>query len=293
MVSQTVEDHEAPLLSEDEKTKSREGTWFYASFHSATAMIGAGILGLPWAFSYLGWVGGCAVLILGFILSYFSAQLLIILHEQDNTRYDTYSQLGQRALGYELRWLVPLFQYVTVIGAAISYVITGAICLQHVYELSYPTHEPTTVLLWILVFGIVQLFLSQLPDFHSLRFVSMTGVLMSIGYALISIVSAVIHALDSDENMIISYGQRNSNDVSQIFSIGNAVGSILYAFGGLSTMPEIQATLPSPSCKTMHQGVTTAYSLALVLYSLVAVTGYYAFGTLVNDNILISLAKPR
>eukprot|EP01023_Acetabularia_acetabulum_P014776 TRINITY_DN1719_c0_g1_i7.p1 TRINITY_DN1719_c0_g1~~TRINITY_DN1719_c0_g1_i7.p1 ORF type:complete len:388 (+),score=27.02 TRINITY_DN1719_c0_g1_i7:59-1222(+) len=287
-----VNESERPLLPENEKTKSRNGTWFYASFHSATAMIGAGILGLPWAFSYLGWCGGCAVLLLAFILSYVSAELLVVLHEQDNQRYDTYSQLGQRIFGNELRWLVPLFQTITCVGAAISYVITGAICIQHVYELVYADAEQTSVVYWILIFGVVQLFLGQLPDFHSLRFVSMIGVIMAISYALISIIASAVHVLDSDNSMV-SYGQRSSDSLTQIFGIGNAVGSIIYAFGGLSTMLEIQATLPSPSGKTMHYGVTFAYLLALVLYSLVAVTGYYAFGTTVNDNILISLAKPR
>ncbi|KAK8710781.1 hypothetical protein V6N13_146091 [Hibiscus sabdariffa] len=36
-------------------TKSRHAKWWYSAFHNVTAMVGAGILGLPFAMSQLGW----------------------------------------------------------------------------------------------------------------------------------------------------------------------------------------------------------------------------------------------
>ena len=36
-------------------TGARNGKWYYSAFHNITAMVGAGVLGLPSAFSYLGW----------------------------------------------------------------------------------------------------------------------------------------------------------------------------------------------------------------------------------------------
>ncbi|GMJ09528.1 hypothetical protein HRI_004622000 [Hibiscus trionum] len=36
-------------------TKSRHAKWWYSAFHNVTAMVGAGILGLPYAMSQLGW----------------------------------------------------------------------------------------------------------------------------------------------------------------------------------------------------------------------------------------------
>ena len=42
--------------SEDELpiTANRHARWWYSIFHNITAMIGAGVLGLPYAFKYLG-----------------------------------------------------------------------------------------------------------------------------------------------------------------------------------------------------------------------------------------------
>lgn len=36
-------------------TASRKAKWWYSAFHNVTAMVGAGVLGLPFALSQLGW----------------------------------------------------------------------------------------------------------------------------------------------------------------------------------------------------------------------------------------------
>lgn len=36
-------------------TASRKAKWYYSAFHNVTAMVGAGVLGLPFAMSQLGW----------------------------------------------------------------------------------------------------------------------------------------------------------------------------------------------------------------------------------------------
>ncbi|RDX77880.1 Lysine histidine transporter 1, partial [Mucuna pruriens] len=58
---------ETRLASEQQKLEdwlpvsaSRKAKWWYSTFHNVTAMVGAGVLGLPYALSQLGWYGsGC------------------------------------------------------------------------------------------------------------------------------------------------------------------------------------------------------------------------------------------
>ena len=38
-----------------EEDTSRRAKWWYSTFHIVTAMIGAGVLSLPYAMAYLGW----------------------------------------------------------------------------------------------------------------------------------------------------------------------------------------------------------------------------------------------
>lgn len=36
-------------------TSSRNAKWWYSAFHNVTAMVGAGVLSLPYAMAELGW----------------------------------------------------------------------------------------------------------------------------------------------------------------------------------------------------------------------------------------------
>ena len=36
-------------------TANRNAKWYYSTFHNVTAVVGAGVLGLPYAMSQLGW----------------------------------------------------------------------------------------------------------------------------------------------------------------------------------------------------------------------------------------------
>jgi amino acid permease len=40
----------------DEATP-RRAKWWYVTFHNVTAMVGAGVLSLPYAMAHLGWYG--------------------------------------------------------------------------------------------------------------------------------------------------------------------------------------------------------------------------------------------
>lgn len=58
-------DHQEKVAQKTEKekalddwlpiTSSREAKWWYSAFHNVTAMVGAGVLSLPYAMSELGW----------------------------------------------------------------------------------------------------------------------------------------------------------------------------------------------------------------------------------------------
>lgn len=56
-------DIKAVVLSKEEEdlnkwlpiTSNRNAKWWYSAFHNVTAMVGAGVLGLPFAMSELGW----------------------------------------------------------------------------------------------------------------------------------------------------------------------------------------------------------------------------------------------
>ena len=76
--------------------------WYHAAFHSITAMVGAGILALPYSFSYLTWSGGIISLVLCTSVSLYCSHLLAEFHEgpaPDRIRYNRYRDVGRAVLG--------------------------------------------------------------------------------------------------------------------------------------------------------------------------------------------------
>ncbi|CAN4115525.1 unnamed protein product [Withania somnifera] len=76
----------------------------------------------------------------------------------------------------------------------------------------------------------------------------------------------------------------------------SALGDVAFAYAGHNVVLEIQATIPSTPEKLskgpMWKGVWVAYIIVAICYLPVAFIGYWAFGNLVEDNILLSLEKP-
>jgi hypothetical protein len=76
-----------------------------------------------------------------------------------------------------------------------------------------------------------------------------------------------------------------------------ALGDVAFAYAGHNVVLEIQATIPStpetPSKKPMWRGVVVAYAMVAACYFPVSLLGYWAFGNQVDDNVLVTLTKPR
>ncbi len=70
-------------------------------------MIGAGVLGLPNTFVYLGWWAGMVTMFLAFFASWYSFKLLVKMHELPEERkegrvlrrHNRYSELSEHLLG--------------------------------------------------------------------------------------------------------------------------------------------------------------------------------------------------
>lgn len=124
---------------------------------------------------------------------------------------------------------------------------------------------------------------------------------MSIGYCTIaaggSIAAAVgdeDYANDSTNSTDISTGS-SSSTADNVFGIMNALGSVAFTFGGQAVVPEIQATLATPprSPLSMMKAIGASYIVVFFTYYSVGISGYAAFGSNVEPDILLSIKKPQ
>lgn len=111
---------------------------------------------------------------------------------------------------------------------------------------------------------------------------------------MIAFVASTIRGIEHHGQVV--HGVRSHTTAGKIFDSLNGVGTIAFAFAGHSVVLEIQATIPSTpnntSKKPMWKGVVLAYIIVAFCYCLVAIAGFWAYGDVVEDDVLISLDKP-
>ncbi|KAL2484750.1 Lysine histidine transporter-like 6 [Abeliophyllum distichum] len=277
-----------------ENGAARKAKWWYSTFHTVTAMVGAGVLSLPYAMAYMGWGPGTFVMVLSWCITLHTMWQMIQLHEYvPGTRFDRYYDLGRHTFGPKLGpWLVLPQQPIVQVGCDIVYMVTGGKCLKKFMEITCTNCTKIRQSYWICIFGGLQFFLSQLPDFNSVSVVSLAAAVMSLSYSTI----AWVGCLSRGRNQNVSYSYKKTSEVDYMFRVLNALGQITFAFAGGAVVLEIQATIPStpekPSKVPMWKGTLLAYFINAICFFPVALIGYWTFGQDVADNVLVALERP-
>ncbi|XP_013451398.2 lysine histidine transporter 1 [Medicago truncatula] len=272
----------------------RNAKWWYSTFHNVTAMVGAGVLGLPFSMAALGWGPGLAILVLSWIITLYTLWQMVEMHEMvPGKRLDTYNELGQHAFGEKLGlWIVMPQQLVVQVGSDIVYMVTGGASLQKFHNTVCPSCKPIKLSFFIMIFASAHFVLSHLPNLNSISGVSLVAAVMSMSYSTIAWAGSIHKGVLEN----VQYSSKATTTAGSVFDFFNALGAVAFAFAGHSVVLEIQATIPStpekPSKGPMWKGVVVAYIIVALCYFPVAIIGYWIFGNGVKDNILVSLENP-
>ncbi|KAL5175234.1 Lysine histidine transporter 1 [Glycine soja] len=270
-------------------TASRNAKWWYSAFHNITAMVGAGVLTLPYAMG-----PGTVILLLSWMITLFTLWQMVEMHEMvPGVRFDRYHELGQHAFGEKLGLYIVIPQQLLVqVGTCIVYMVTGGTSLKKFHDTVCPSCQNIRTSYWIAIFGFVNFVLSLCPNFNSISAVSFAAAVMSIAYSTIAWVASIGKGKLPD----VDYGYKAHSTADGVFNFMLALGEVAFSYAGHNVVLEIQATIPStpekPSKKAMWKGVIFAYLGVAFCYLPVAFIGYYIFGNSVQDNILITLEKP-
>ncbi|CAL0323022.1 unnamed protein product [Lupinus luteus] len=276
-------------------TSSRNAKWWYSAFHNVTAMVGAGVLSLPYAMSELGWGPGVAVLVLSWIITLYTLWQMVQMHEMvPGKRFDRYHELGQYAFGEKLGlYIVVPQQLIVEVGVNIVYMVTGGKSLMKFHDTVCDSCKKIKLTYFIMIFSSVHFVLSHLPNLDSISGVSLAAAVMSLSYSTIAWAASAHKGVQEN----VQYGYKSKTVAGTVFGFFNALGDVAFAYAGHNVVLEIQATIPStpekPSKVPMWRGVIVAYIVVALCYFPVALVGYWMFGNEVQDNILISLNNPK
>ncbi|KAL8128978.1 hypothetical protein V2J09_018133 [Rumex salicifolius] len=288
---------------DDDGHQPRTGTVLTASSHIITAVIGSGVLSLAWCIAQLGWLLGPAILIAFSLITFMTSAMLADCYRSPvtGTRNYTYSQVVHSYLGgskFKV-YLCRLAQYSNCAGVSIGYTITASISMVAVVRSDcYHKHGHNNVgcqrshYPFMTAFGIIQIVLSQIPNFHKLSWLSLVAAVMSFSYSSIGFGLSVAKVIsDGGHTKTRLGGTEVGVDVTmaqKIWRSCQAIGDMAFSYAYSGVLIEIQDTLKSspPENRAMKAASLIGVSTTTLFYLFCGCIGYAAFGNKAPGNFL-------
>ncbi|KAK9691524.1 hypothetical protein RND81_09G202100 [Saponaria officinalis] len=286
-------------------TQKRTGTMWSAVAHIITGVIGSGVLSLSWSMAQLGWIAGPTAMITFALITLVSAYLLCNCYlspdpEQGPHRNASYLDAVNLNLGEKRAWLCGFFVYINLYGIGIAYTITSAISMRAIQESNCyhkKGHEAECsyeYTYFMLIFGLVQIFMSQIPNMHDIKWVSVVAAVMSITYSFIVLGLGIANVVENGVIKGSATGAPTATVMEKVWLVAQGLGDIAFAFPYSLILIEIQDTLKTPPSETltMKRASTISIIITTLFYLLCGGFGYAAFGVATPGNLMSGLYEP-
>ncbi|KAJ3671595.1 hypothetical protein LUZ60_007674 [Juncus effusus] len=276
----------------------RQGTVWTATAHIVAAVIGSGVLALAWTVAQLGWFIGPLAL-LGFSsVTYYTSTLLANCYRYPDPISGTinreYIDAVRCYLGGKSVILCGCAQYVNLWGTLVGYTITASTSMIAVkrancfHNNGHDSPCNTSGSSFMIVFGLFQLVLSQLPSLENITWLSVVAVATSFGYSVIGLGLCAAKWVSHGDIRGTLAGANGGSPGDKAFNVLLALGNMAFAYTFADVLIEIQDTLKSPPAenKTMKKATFRGLTITTVFYLLLGSIGYAAFGNDAPGNIL-------
>ncbi|XP_043710051.1 amino acid permease 3-like [Telopea speciosissima] len=290
---------------DDDGRLKRSGTVWTATSHIITAVIGSGVLSLAWAVAQLGWVAGPIAMLLFTLVTFYTSNLLSRCYRSGDpttgTRNYTYMDAVKSNLGGRKVMVCGTIQYLNLFGVAIGYTIAASISIMAIKKSSCihksRGKDPCKMSnnWYMITVGLIEVILSQIPDFDQLWWLSIVAAIMSFTYSAIGLGLGITKTAENGSFkgslMGVSIGEASTGGVTSMQKMWRSVqalGAIAFAYSYSVILIEIQDTVKSPPAeyKTMRKATSIGITVTTVFYMLCGCMGYAAFGDKAPGNLL-------
>ncbi|KAK6946418.1 Amino acid transporter, transmembrane domain [Dillenia turbinata] len=241
---------------DDDGRLKRTGTFWTASSHIITAVIGSGVLSLAWAVGQLGWVTEPLIMILFALANLYTANLLAQCYRSGDPvtgpRNYTYMDAVKAYLGIFYPILLREKGHCLWRDSISKF---GWNC-NWIYNCSLSQYD--------------------IPDFDQVWWLSIVAAIMSFTYSTVGLGLGVAKAAGTVTEM------------QKVWRSMQALGAIAFAYSFSIILIEIQDTIKSPPVehKTMKKATLFSVTLTTIFYLLCGCFGYAAFGDEAPGNLL-------
>ncbi|KAJ6293512.1 hypothetical protein OIU78_025475 [Salix suchowensis] len=291
-------DVESPLLHALPAVR-RTGTVWTAAAHIITGVVGSGVLSLAWSMAQLGWIAGPLAMLCFASITLVSTFLLCDCYRSPHPEFGparnrSYLEAVHTTLGKSKAFLGGLFVQVGLYGTSIAYVVASDTSMRAIQKSNCYHKQGREAAceyegtLYILLFGAVQLVLSQLPDFHNIQWLSILAAIMSFAYSIIGFALGFAQVIGNGYVKGTIAGVTAYSAADKLWKVSQAIGDIAFAFPYSLIVMEIQDTLKSPPSenKTMKKATAIGIVITTFLYLGCGGFGYAAFGDKTPGNLL-------
>ncbi|KAG8054473.1 hypothetical protein GUJ93_ZPchr0001g30868 [Zizania palustris] len=152
---------------------------------------------------------------------------------------------------------------------------------------------------YMIIFGVAEIFFSQIPDFDQVSWLSMLAAVMSFTYSTIGLALGIVQVVVRHHEWPCSerrcqgqphrHQHRRGHPMDKVWRSLQAFGDIAFAYSYSLILIEIQDTIraPPPSEATvMKRATVVSIAVTTVFYMLCGCMGYAAFGDEAPGNLL-------
>ncbi|XP_020152424.2 amino acid permease 3-like [Aegilops tauschii subsp. strangulata] len=293
---------------DDDGRPRRTGTAWTASAHIITTVLGSGVLSLAWGVAQLGWVAGPGVMTLFAAVIYYTSALLADCYRTGNPvsspRNRTYMAAVRATLGGSMVKLCGAVQFINLVRFGIGITIAASVSMMAIKEAGCfhrkghkANCRSSSKSLYIAIYGIMEIFLSQIPGLESVWWLSMLATVMSCTYSIIGISLCVAQSVANGGiqggltgvAVGINAAGKSVTVMDKVWRSLQAFGNMAFAYAFSIVLLEIQDTLkagPPSEAKVMKKATAVSVAVTTVIYLLCECVGYAAFGNTAPDNIL-------
>ncbi|XP_020553993.1 probable amino acid permease 7 isoform X3 [Sesamum indicum] len=191
-------------------------------------------------------------------------------------------------------WVCGIIVRINFIKVGIVYTITSSISMRAIQRSNCYHSEGHTAACkygttyYMLTFGIIQVIVSQIPDFRNTEWLSVVAAVMSFTYSIIGSALGLAKVIENREIKGSIEGVPTSTAAQKVWSISQAIGDIAFAFPFSLIFLEIMDTLKSnpPEKVTMKKASVIAVCVTTFFYLSCGGLGYAAFGNSTPGNLL-------
>ncbi|XP_042508820.1 amino acid transporter AVT3C-like [Macadamia integrifolia] len=272
---------ETPLLGKATQLSSQSKTFANVFI----AIVGAGVLGLPYTFKKTGWVFG-VLMILAVSLSTYHCMMLLVYtrrkleSKQGFSKINSFGDLGYSVCGSFGRIAVDVMIVLSQAGFCVSYLMFIANTMAYVFNSSVPTVLGLRAKAFYIWAGFpFQLGLNSIPTLTHLAPISIFADVVDIGAMGIVMVEDVVMFTKHQQPNLLAFGGLNV----LLYGLGVAI----YAYEGVGVVLPLESEARDKEKFGRVLGLSMIF--ISLMYILFGVLGYFAFGDETKDIITTNL----